>query len=78
MPLSMLGENASTLKWICNFRVNFLICDMELAKFHEVDRDVLRKHSPQSQSAEQDSPLLQGKTINKSSESPHGILQASK
>lgn len=74
----MLGENAlrnpSTFKWICNFGVKFLICDMELAKYHEVDRDVLRKHSPQSQSPEQDSSLLQGKTINKSSESPHGIL----
>lgn len=44
----MLGknafQNANTFNWICNFGVNFLICNMELAKFHDVYKDMLRKH----------------------------------
>lgn len=47
-------QNASIFKWICNFGVNFLICDMELAKFHEVHGDVLRKHHLLSQAPGQD------------------------
>lgn len=60
----MLGENAlqnaSTFKWICNFAVNFLICDMGLAKFHEelgcVKENITQYHSPLN------STLFQGKS----------------
>lgn len=46
-------QNAHIFRWICNFGVNFLICDMELAKLHEVHGDVLRKHHLLSQAPEQ-------------------------
>lgn len=46
-------QNASIFRWICNFGVNFLICDMELTKLHEVHGDVLRKHHLLSQAPEQ-------------------------
>lgn len=46
-------QNANIFRGIWNFGVNFLICDMELAKLHEVHRDVLRKHHLLSQAPKQ-------------------------
>lgn len=72
----MLGknalQNANTFTWICNFGVDFLTCDMELAKFHKVRTDVLRKlhYSPHTADS------FRGTTINKNPGSPNGILQA--
>lgn len=62
-------QNTSIFKWICNFGVNFLICDMELAKFHEVHGDTLGKHHLLSQASGQCSLK---ETTRKCPESPNG------
>lgn len=66
-------QNANTFTWICNFGVDFLICDMEPAKFQEVHTDVLRKpHHSLLNSIYS----LRGATINGNPGSPKEILQA--
>lgn len=44
----MLGEDIRTLNRICNFGVDFLVCNMEPAKFIEKHMDVQRRHRPLS------------------------------